>query len=806
MEWLESVWSDLRYALRTLRRQPTFTIVATTTLALGIGATTAMFTVTNGVILRPLPFPEPDLLVRVIQSYPEGGLDTWGLSQPNIVMYRDGATDFAAFTAYRSGSVIVDSDRGPARLQIARVTAPFFDVLGVHPMIGRAFTSEEDVPGKNNVVILSNGLWQSRFGANQSVLGTTIDVDGQPMRVIGVMPGTFTFPRSDVRLWIPMGLDPTRRFGYMNLGVGRLKPGASPEHAERQTTAIMWDWARRGAVKVSGDPAKTRMKTIVTPLRDAVAGSTAQPLKVLLGAVSLILLIAIVNVATLLSVRAAARQREIGVRSALGASRTRVVRQLLTESVALALLGAAVGTALAVVAVRAFTHSSLATLPRLDEIVVDRRILAFTLVASVVSGVLFGLLPAVHAAHVQLTRSLAGGSRESPHRAARRVNDLLAIAQLSLSVILLVAAGLMLKSFHRLTRMDLGFRVEGVTSIPLSLPQRYNTAPAMTAFTATTLERVRAVPGVKDASLSWGLPFEQRSNVDGYLVEGRPVPPSGQEAQVVETGISPGHFSTLGIPLHYGRDFTLTDDSLHTPVAIIDETFAKRYWSGTDAIGKRVRTTGNDGWLTVVGVVGAVHDFDATKELWPHLYVSIPQQGGLRLSLAVRTTGAASSVIPAVRQALTQLDASIPLDDARLFESIVGDSLATRRLAEVLLIGFALLAIVLAGVGVYAVMSASVASRAQEFGIRMAVGADPGGLVRRVLGEGARLATIGIVVGFAGAVATTRLMGSLLFDVSPTDPIVYATLAIVLAPIAIASCWAPARRAAKSDPVIVLRG
>jgi predicted permease len=808
MEWLESVWSDLRYAFRTLRRRPAFTVVATTTLALGIGATTAMFTVTNGVILRPLPFAHPDRLVRVLQSYPEGGLDTWGLSQPNIVMYRDRATDFEAFTAYRSGSVVVNGDRGPARLPMARVTAPFFDVLGVHPMIGRGFTTEEDAPGKNGVVVLSYGLWQTRFGGSPAVIGSTIDVDGQPARIVGVMPRTFTFPRSEVRLWMPMGLDATRRFGYTNLGIGRLKPGISPAHAERQTTAIMWDWARRtpGSVKTSTDPSKTRMKTIVTPLRDAIAGKTAQPLEVLLAAVSLILLIAIANVATLLTGRAAARQREIALRSALGAPRSRVVRQLLTESVALALLGATLGTALAVVAVRAFTRSPIAALPRLDEIVVDRRVLAFTLAASVVSGVLFGLLPAVHAARVRLVASLGGGARESPHRASRRLNDALAIAQLSLSVILLVAAGLVLESFDRLTRLDLGFRAEGVTSIGLSLPERYNAAPAIAAYTATTLERVRAVPGVKAASLSWGLPFEQRSNVDGYRVEGRPIPPSGQEAQVVETGVSPGHFATLGIPLRYGRDFTPADDSLHTPVAIIDETFARRYWSGTEALGKRVRTTGDDIWFTVVGVVGAVHDFDATEELWPHMYVSIPQQGGLRLSLAVRTTGASSSVIPAVRQALRQLDPAIPLDDPRTLESIVGDSFATRRLAEVLLIGFSLLAVVLAGVGVYGVMSASVAGRAHEFGIRLAIGADPGGLVRHVLGEGARLAAIGTILGLAGAAATTRWLGSLLFEVSPTDPVVYGTLALVLAAIAVAACWAPARRAAKNDPVSVLRG
>jgi len=379
MEWLESLWSDFLYALRTFRRMPAFTAVATITLALGIGATSAMFTLVNSILLRPLPYPESDRLVRVIQSFPEIGLETWGINQQNIALYRDRSTDFVAFAGYQSGSATIQGKNGPQRLPIARVTSEFFRAIGVGPAIGRPFTFEEDTPGKNTVVILSHGTWQTRFGGNPSIVGTTMQVDEQPYRIIGVMPPGFAFPRPEVGAWVPLGLDPLRRFQYVNSGLGRLKPGITPEHAERQTTAIMWDWARRENWSKKADPSQTRMKTIVRPLHEVMTTRSARPLTTLLAAVTLILLIAAANVATLLSGRAVARNREISLRTALGATSSRVLRQLLTESIALALLGAVAGVSLAVVAVRVFTHSSLATLPRMNEVTVDWRVLLLAL-------------------------------------------------------------------------------------------------------------------------------------------------------------------------------------------------------------------------------------------------------------------------------------------------------------------------------------------------------------------------------------------------------------------------------------------
>ena len=807
MEWIESIWSDFRYALRTLRRMPVFTVVATITLALGIGATTAMFTLVNGIMLRPLPYPDADRLVRLIQSYPEKGLATWGVSQENLVMYRDRATDFEAFAGYRGGAVTMRGENGPERLTAVRATADFFKAIGVHPAIGREFTREEDAPGRNNVAVLANGFWLTRFGGKSSVIGTIVELDGQPTRIIGVMPAGFGFPNPGLQVWLPMGLDPTRTHGWVNTGLGRLKPGVSVEHAKRQTTAIMWDWARREPELVNvprPGPEKTTMATIVTPLHDAVVGSSARPLTVLLAAVSLILLIATANVATLLSSRAAARQREIGVRTALGATGVRVVRQLLTESVALALLGAVVGVGLAIVGVRAFIASRLGALPRMNEVHIDGRVLAFTLAVSIASGMLFGLLPALHAARSRAVSGLTAG-RESSHRSTRRVNNVLVVTQLSLSVVLLVAAGLVLKSFERLTQVDLGFRADNITSIALPLPQRMNNAAAMAAFVRTSLEQVRAVPGVKSASLAWGLPFEGGANIDGFLIDGRTTPPSGTEEQMMQIAVSPGHFATLGIPLLYGRDFTTADDSTGMSVGIVDETMATRYWHGADAIGKRIRSGGDDVWFTIVGIVANVRDVDAANAGMPHLYVSIPQAGGNRLSLAVLTSGESGTVIPGVRRAIAQIEPAIPTDGVRKLSDSVDLSFATRRLTKLLLTGFALLAVLLASVGIYGVMSLHVANRNREFGIRLAVGAEPVRLIRLILGEGALLALAGVSVGVVGALVATRWIQSLLFDVSATDPVVFAFLPLTLALVALAACYLPARRAAKSDPLLALR-
>jgi len=810
-EWLESIRSDVRYALRTLRRAPGFTTVAALTLALGIGTTTAMFSLVDGILLRPLPYPHSDRLVRLIQAYPEKGLDRWPLSQANLALYRDRMHEFESFAGYsRSGATFGD-DGHRERLSVVRATGDFFDVLGVKPFIGRPFGRAEDTPGTNNVVVLSYGFWQTRFAGDQRVLGRVIDLDGTPRRVIGVMPDGFAFPRSDAQVYVPLGLDPTRRFGFFITGIGRLAPGATIEAARRSSTALMWEWTSMapGLLPAGMRPRDTRMTTLVAPYRDAMTADVARPLTVLQAAVALILLIAIANVATLLSSRSAARARETALRNALGATRGRVVRQLLTESVTLALLGGVAGMGLAYALVRVVTHSDAVTLPRLGEVSVNWRVLWFALSAAVAAGLAFGIAPALSLARGRPGAALAAGRTDtgSGHASSRRVNNALVAAQLALSVVLLVAAGLVLKSFRHLVTTDLGFEPAGVTTIALPLPAEKYSDPGEISDVVTQLaSRVRTVPGVRNAAIAWTFPFSGNVNTDGYIIEGHTdVAAVGFETQVVLNAITPGYFGSLRIPLLYGRDFSFADRDSVLPVAIVNEALASRYWRGAEAIGKRMRVTGDTTWRTIVGVVGSVRDEDVALEPRPQEYAPYAQTPDPRPMLAIRTSGEPGPVIAAVRRAIAQVEPGIPLDNVRPLGSWISRALDTRRMTELLLIGFGMLAVLLASVGIFGVMSLYVTNRYREFGIRLAVGAEPRNLVRLVLREGATLTIAGLVIGICGALPATKWLGTLLYDVSPTDPIVFVLLPLALGSIAVASCYLPARRAAQSDPLTVLR-
>jgi predicted permease len=808
MEWLESMLSDFGYGLRTLRNRPAFTIVAALTLALGIGATSAMFSLVDGILLRPLPYPRPDQLVQFRQSYPEKGLDDWTLSQENLAMYRDGAHDFQSFAGFNRRGVTLEANGRPERINAARVTADFFTVLGVPPLIGRAFTREEDTPTSNAFVILSYGFWQSHFAGDRGVLGKTLDLDGQPTRVLGVMPPQFAYPRPDVQAFLPVGLDPTRRFGWFLTGVARLRPGVTVEHAGRETTALMWNWARRepDALSMTVDPATTRMKTLVTPLRTAITGDVARPLAVLQAAVLVILLIAVANVATLMSSRASGRRREMALRTALGATSGRVVRQVLTESVALASLGGALGIALAFLLVRTFTHSAAESLPRVGEVSMSWRVLTFTFIVSIGSGLLFGLSPALHTLRHRITDGLSG-QKESAHGSARRLNSTLVVAQLGLSVMLLVSAGLVLKSFRHLLNVDLGFDPSGVTAVLMPLPhERYMDDHKIAAITSQAVARVGAIPGVRAAAAAFPLPYSGGVNTDGYLIEGHAPPAvAGSETQTAQVLVTPGFFRALRIPLLYGRDFDVSDRDSSIKVVVVDDALAGRYWKGAEAIGKRMRTTGDSTWLTIVGVVGSVRDEDVASEPRPHTYFPYSQAPANRPSLAVRTTGDPSSVVTAIRKTIAEIEPGIPLDNIRPLSESISRALDNRRLTEILLATFALLAVTLAAIGIYGVMSLYVSHRHREFGIRLAVGAEPDNLVRLVLAEGMTLATGGVVIGVAGALVGTRWVRTLLYEVSPADPVVYASLAALLLAVAFASCYLPARRAAKSDPLVALR-
>jgi predicted permease len=810
MEWMASVRSDFLLALRALRRTPGFTLVAAITLALGIGATSAMFSLVDGILLRPLPYPEPDRLVYVGQKYPEMGLNRWGLSQQNLAQYRDQVREFKYLAGVAGREQTLTTDGRPERLRVLAVTGDFFDVLGVHPAIGRGFGREEDTPRTNDVAVLSYAYWQSRFAGDRSIIGRVIDLDEQPVRVLGVMPQDFVFQRSDIQVYRPLGLDPNRGFGFFITGIGRLANGATIEQAQRSATGVMWEWARqRHFVKAGIDPSKTKMSAVVRPWQEQQTGNVKRLLTVLQAAVVLILLIAIANVATLLSGRAAARTREIAVRSALGATRTRVTRQLLTESVALASIGGVLGVMLAVFLVRVLTHSSVISLPRIAEVSVSWRVIAFTGAMSVSAGLLFGLAPIVTLGRGNVRDYLAGSDKSGAAPATRRMNAALVTLQLALSVVLLVSAGLVLKSFRNLTSVYLGFDARNVTVVSLPLPaKKYSDPNAVVAATTNILERVRAIPGVVSASISWTQPFGGNTNTDGYMVERRqPGTTSGAEAeQTVQHAVSPGYFATIKQPLKFGRDFTFADrDSGSLPVAIVDEAFASKYWTGAEALGKRVRTTGDTTWLTIVGVAGSVRDQDIAVEPMPHMYFPFARNPDSRPVLMMRSSTDPAGPIASMRRVMAELEPGVPLDNVRPLDSWVGRSLDTRRVTEVLLVGFALVALLLASVGIYGVMSLYVTNRYREFGIRLAVGAEPGALVRLVLREGLAIAVAGVVLGLGGALLATRWVRALLYDVSATDPGVYTVLSVVLLAVATLACFIPARRAARSDPLVALR-
>jgi putative ABC transport system permease protein len=811
MDWLESVVGDLRFAYRTLRRAPVFTVVVTVTLALGIGATSAMFSLVDGILLRPLPFTRPDRLVRVIQSYPEKGLDTWTLSQQNVAWYRARVHDFSSFAAYARRSVTLTGEGTPERLAVARVTGEFFSVLGAEPIRGRMIGPDDDRPRAASVAVLSYGYWQSRF-AGRDVLGKTIDLDGTPTTVVGVASSDFVFfAKSDVQLYLPVGLDPTARFGWFLTGIGRLRPEATADRAAKDATAAMWDWARQNPDLLAAtpiDPAKTQMHAIVTPLRDAMTGDVARPLVVLQAAVLLLLLIAVANIATLQSSRGAARAPEIAIRTALGATPKRIGRQLLTESMVLAIGGGALGLIVAAAAVRGFIHWSPPSVPRVASVRVDGSVVAFALLVTLLSGLLFGLSPALRVARTKrLADDLSGSQRRSAGASARRLNNALILAQFALSTVLLVSAGLVSKSFGRLVATDLGFDARDVLSASLALPaQNFADQAAVATATQAIVDRISALPGVTGAAAAWTLPYSGNMNTDGFLVEGHAPPANaGAETQVVQVAVTPGFFDALKIRLRYGRDVSRQDRAGTQPVVVVDDALARRYWAGADAIGKRMRFTGDTTWRTIVGVVASVKDQDVIAEPLPHAYQPYAQAPGLRPSLAVRVVGDPAPVVAQLRRIVKELEPETPITGVQPLANSIGQALDNRRLTEMLLAGFALVAAALAAVGIYGLMALYVANRGREFGIRLAIGARPAALVRLVLGQGLLLAAIGLAVGIAAALAATRSLGSLLYDVSPADPGVYAAIAAGLFATAALSCFAPARRAARADPLAALR-
>ncbi|HEY4597805.1 MAG TPA: ABC transporter permease [Thermoanaerobaculia bacterium] len=802
---MSSFWKDIRFGLRTLAKTPGTTLAALIALALGIGANSAIFSVVSGVLLKPLPYPEPDRLMSLINKNPQAGLPRFPLSIPDFEDFRRQTRTFEGLAAYMTGRFNLTGGDRPEAIQGAAVTAGFFHILRREPVLGQAFRPEDERPGGGKVVVLSEGLWRRRFGADRGIVGRGVILDGESYTVLGVAPSGLDYPEKR-ELWVPLTLDgkPSRGAHYLSV-VGRLKPGATLKQARAEMTEIA------GRLERQYPDSNTGWGTVVIPLAELEVEDIRTALLILLVFVGFVLLIAVADVANLLLARVASRDREIALRTVLGAGRGRLVRQMLTETLILFLAGGAVGLLLAAWGVRALVALDPEGIPRSGEIHLDSRVLLFTLAVSLGAGLLCGLVPALTVAGRRLGEALKEGGRAvAGSIRGRLVRDGLVLAQIALTLALLLGAGLLIRSFARLRSVDPGFRPQGVLTAGMDLPPaKYPDKQRQIAFYQALLERVRALPGVEQAGVFFPLPLSGDDMILIFAVEGRPAPPPNQEPATSVRSVTPGALEALGIPLRRGRLLTDRDDASAPPVLLVNEAMAAQIWPHQDPIGQRV-TFGSAKnpqarWYTVVGVVGnvrheALSQAPGPEAYWPHLQTPLPGP-----YLVLRGKGDPARFVAPVRAAVAEVDPDLPLNKVAPMTQLVAASLAQSRFKAVLLALFAGLALVLAVVGVYGVVSYSVAQRAHEIGIRMALGARPVDVLRSVLAEGAKLTAAGTAVGLAGALVLTRYLRTLLYQLSPNDPVVLAGAAALLGLVSLAAVWMPARRATKVHPIQALR-
>jgi putative ABC transport system permease protein len=800
---MRTLLQDLRFGWRTLWRRPGFTAVAVLTLALGIGANTAIFSVVNAVLLRPLPYEGSEWLVVLTEESRQN--PSMFISYPNFLDWKERSRSFEALAVHRQQAFILTGGEEPERLDGRQVSADFFNVFGVRPELGRAFLGEEDRPGGRPVAVLSHGLWERRFGGGPGVVGGTITLDGRPFTVVGVLPEGFR-AAGEADVFVPFG-QWSGQPGWMNRdvrpggrAVGRLKTGTSIESARAEMRAIT------AGLEAQHPRTNTGVGVRLVPLYESVVGDTRPALLMLLGAVALLLLIACANIANLLLARAASRRQEFAVRAALGASRWRLARQLLTESVVLALLGGGLGLLLALWGVDLLSASGAGNLPRATEIGVDARVVAFTALVTLLTGVAFGLVPALQNSAAVPGSALKAAGRGASASGGRRLSGALIIAETALALVLLVGAGLLVKSFARLQEVDPGFDHENVLTMRVPLPRaRYAKDEQVAEFYRALLERVRSLPGVESAAVANELPFTGR----GWPVEveaaDRPVPPAGQ-SPVADWGIvSPEYFRTMGIPLIRGRALAESDTAAARRVVVVDEEVARHFWPGGEAVGQRLRVVGPDPF-EVVGVARRVRNYGLDADSRMRVYVPAAQTPMHMMNLAVRASGPdAEGLAKAVAGEVRALDSGQPVYGVRTMERIVSESLAPRRFNMALVALFAAGALLLASIGIYGVIAYTVARRTREIGIRVALGARRGDVLRLVLGQGMRPALAGVGLGLAASLALTRLMSSLLYGVSATDPVTFAAVSGLLVVVALLACYFPARRATKVDPAVALR-
>jgi putative ABC transport system permease protein len=810
LPWIDTLRQDLRYGVRMLRRSPGFTAAALLTLAIGIGANTAMFSIVDAVLLRPLPYGDPGRLVA-LGSRAEGG-ETERVGYATFVDWQARSRSFEALALMRSFQPTLVVNGEAERLDAVRVTWNYFDMLGARPALGRTFTREEDTPTTWREVILSDALWRRVFGADPAVIGRTVTMNDMPYRIVGVMPASFR-PLISARyyvpaeMWAPLGYavgvgDACRDCRHLR-AFGRLKPGVTPAAAAAEMTAIHEQLRREYPTQYE------RGSIAVVPIVDAIAGDVRTPLWLLLGAVGFVLVIACANVANLLLARAQARERELALRAALGAGRRRIARQLLTESALLSTCGGAAGLGLALVLLNGIAALAPASLPRLDESGLDLRVVAFAIVAVAITAALVGVGPAWRASRGSLSRQLAADARTTAGGPGR-LRGALAIADLALALVLLAGAGLMLRSIAALTHVNPGFDAGRILSMPFSLiGKAYAEDDAVRAFQQQALERLRALPGVAGAALANQVPFGGDFDCRGFHVQGRMKANTVDDPCIQRYGTTPEYLTLMNVPLVRGRFFTAEDTTTSQPVMVVSESVARMVWGDADPIGSQVRA-GNAGrgpWYTVVGIVGDVRHEDLAAPVTPAFYVAEGQSTDSYLVALVKSSTAdAAPLAAAARNVLRQLDPSVPAYDIATLEARVSDTIGQRRFVMRLLAGFAGVAVLLAAIGLYGLVSYGVAQRTREVGLRVALGATAGDVLRLILSSGVRLLAAGLALGVAAAALATRFLGSLVFGVSPLDPGTFAAAAMVLVTVAAAANVVPALRALRVDPAVALRG
>ena len=814
LTFTETLWQDLRFGARTLGRHPGFAAVAVLTLGLGIGANAAIFSVVNAVLLRPLPWAEPDRAIMIWSRWTS--FDKTWVASGEVMDYRRRATTLEQVAAWADGQVNITGDGDPERVTGGAVTANTFSTFGVTPLLGRTFTAQEDVPNGPNLVVLGHALWSRRYASDPGIVGRSILLDGKPTEVLGVMPDGFVLPTDfqnpePTQLWVPQQLDPasTDHGSHGLYAAARLKPGATVAQAAAELHGIANAMTNEGLY-----PKQMQFDTVALSLTDEVVGPVRRAMLLLFGAVGFLLLIACANVANLLLARAEARQREIAVRSALGAGSLRVVRQLLTESLVLSAVSAALGLALAYGGVRFLAWWNPANIPRVSGVTLDARVLAFTAILAFLTSIVFSLAPALRAMRLDLTDSLKDGSQSSSSGGARqRFRNGLVIVEMALAVVLLTGAGLMLRTLWSLQRVDLGFDASNVLTLRLSLPQAsYRTPEEVVGFYQRLLERVRSTPGVRTAGAVRALPLASTIGDFGLRIEGY-VPPPGTGAKGDWEIATDGYLEALGERLVRGRTIAPSDTTDGMLVALVNEEMARRYWAGRDPLGGRMKIGGSAErpWVTVVGIVADVRHNGITGVVKEKFYVPHTQWhrsigNPIRaMNLVVKTSGDPLSLIAPIKQQIRELDPALPIADVRTMADVVGATLSTPRFTGVLLGVFAGLALALSAIGIYGVLSYVVSRRTREIGIRLAIGASRGQVLRMVLRNGLILSLTGIALGIAAAALTTRLMGTLLHGVTPGDPATFAAVGIGLSGVAALASLIPAWRATRVDPVVALK-